>query len=156
MTPVSTCNKSQDAFWQPTRVGQAFALLVITIGALLLVGCAITRDKEDAQTVAAGIHQKIIAGDFAAIYHESAPPFKAVGSESEFVAGLKGLQQKFGQLKNEDQVAYQTSLDSSIGQTHLLVFDLEFDHGRARESLMFVRSAEGKMALWRLDIKPLD
>ena len=128
----------------------------LTIGFLSLVSCSITRDQEDARAVALRVHRQILAGDFTAIYNESAPRFKAVGSESEFVAGLKGFQEQLGLLRDQKEVAYQTGLDSKIGRTHVLVFDLEFDHGRARESLMLVRSASGKMELWRLDVQPLD
>lgn len=138
------------------RVGRALVVTALTIGFLSLVSCSITRDQEDARAVAARVHREMLAGDFAAIYKLSAPPFKAVGSESEFVAGLKGFQEKFGPLRNQKEVVYQTGLDSSIGRTHLLVFDLEFDQGRARESLMLVRSASGKMELWRLDVQPLN
>lgn len=160
MTPFSvgpdTLKKSDLAFCQFTRVKQALALLSITIGLTFFGGCSITRDQEEARAVAAQVHKEMLEGNFAAIYNESAPPFKAVGSESEFVSGLKNFQERFGPLKNENEIAYQTTLDPSIGRTHVLLFDLEFDRGRARETLMLVRSASGKMELWRLDIQPFD
>ena len=96
------------------------------------------------------------AGDFEAVYRKSAPRFKTVGSESEFVAGMKKLQEKLGLLKNANEIAYQTGLDSRIGRTHLLVFDLEYDRGSARETLTLVQSENGGMQLWKLDIQPVE
>jgi hypothetical protein len=138
------------------RASLVTALAILAVGFLFPAGCSITKDREDAREVAARVHRQMLAGDFAAIYKESAPPFKNVGSESEFVSGLKEFQEQVGPLKTQKEVVYQTGIDSKIGRTHLMVFDLEFDHGRARESLMLVRSAGGKMELWRLDVQPVD
>jgi len=134
---------------------RAFALPIISIGLSFLFGCSIAIDQKDAEVVAARVHEAILSEDFAAIYNESAPQFRSVGSESEFVAGLNQLKKRLGRLKAQSEIAYQTNLDAKIGRTHVLTFDLEFELGRARESMMFVRSASGKMELWRIDIQPV-
>lgn len=96
----------------------------------------------------------MIKGNFASVYREAAVAFRELGSETDFVAGLQGLQQRLGSLKTATEVGYQTNLDSMLGRTHLLLFELVYERGRARESLMFVRSPSGRMELMRLDINP--
>jgi hypothetical protein len=137
------------------QVNQA-NLVIAIFGTVALVACSFERDRGEAVTVAARVHAEMRAGDFAALYKESAPRFKTVGSESEFVTWMKELQQEFGLLKNANEITYQTGLDSRIGRTHVLVFDLDYDRGRARESMTLVRSESGEMQLWKLAIQPVD
>lgn len=132
-------------------VGVMLSLLFITLGS----ACSISQDRYDARLIAASVHEKMIHGDFAGIYKEAAPSFRSIGSESEFVAGFSGLQARLGSPKHITELAYQTKLDPQLGRTHFLIFDLECEHGYARESLMLVRSPGGKMELWRLDIQPV-
>jgi hypothetical protein len=65
------------------------------------------------------------------------------------------LMKRLGALQAENEVGYQTNLDDKLGRTHVLTFDLEFEHGRAHESMLFVRSGSGKMELLRIDIQPV-
>lgn len=132
-------------------VGVRLSLFFIT----LVSACSISQDRNDARLIAASVHEKMVHGDFGGIYHQAAPSFKSIGSESEFVAGLSGLQARLGSPKHFTELGYETKLDPQLGRTHFLIFDLEYEHGHARESLMFLRSPEGKMELWRLDIQPV-
>jgi hypothetical protein len=141
---------------QMKRITSAFVATGIAIGCLILLNCSIQRDAEEARAVARRVHRQMLTGDFATIYNDAAPAFKAEGSGPDFVAGLSEFQQQLGLLKSQQEVSYQTVIDSKIGRTHLLTFDLEFDQGRARERLMLARSNTGKMELWRLDIQPVD
>src|SRR4051812_37712384 len=131
------------------------ALVVLTIGFSGLTACSIARDQADARAVAGRVHSEISTSNFAAIYHESEPRFRSVGNEADFVSTFQKFQQTLGSLKREDEIAYGTKLDSTLGRTHVLVFELEFEQGRVRESLLMVRSSSGKMELLRLDHQPL-
>ena len=135
-------------------MSSAKTLLVLTF--LLWAACSLQRDPDDARAAAARINSEMISGNFASVYRESAPTFRELGSESEFVAGLQGLQKRLGSIRKATEVAYQTNVDSTLGRTHLLLFDLEYDRGRAREGLMFVRSPGGRMELLRIDIQPVE
>ncbi len=137
-------------------VKRVVAVLALLAGVIFLVGCAVERDRTEAVAVAARVHDEIRAGDFAAAYKESAPRFKTVGSESDFVTWMGKFDEKFGSLKNANEISYETGLDSRIGRTHLLVFDLQYVHGRARETMILVRSESGQMQLWKLGIQPID
>lgn len=69
---------------------------------------------------------------------------------------MKQFLEDNGALKKANEIAYQTSIDSNIGRTHALTIDLDFEHGRAREHMIFTRSDSGKMQLWKLDIDPIN
>jgi len=137
-------------------VKQVRAALVIVGSLLFLVGCAVEQDKEEARLIAARVHAELRTGDFGSIYSESAPRFKTVGNELQFVERMKAFQEQFGQLNSASEVSYQARLDSTVGRTTVLVFELTYDRGHARESLVFVRSPEGRMQLWKLDLQPAD
>lgn len=131
-------------------------LLGVTLWLLFFVSaCSISQDRNDARLIAAGVNEKMIRGDFAGIYRDAAPSFRSIGSEADFVAGMSGFQSRFGSPKHITELAYQTNLDPKLGRTHILIFDFEYERGHARESLMFLRSPQGKMELWRLDIQPV-
>lgn len=132
------------------------ALLAILGSAAVFVGCAGEQDRAQANTVAARVHAHLRAAEFAEIYNESAPRFKTVGSESEFVSRMKTFHEGLGLLKNANVIAYETGLDSTIGRTHVLIFKLEYEHGKASERLTLVRSATGEMQLWKMDIEPVE
>ena len=144
--------KLQNSLWLLTRGKQVGVVLAIVGCVTFLIDCATERDRGEAGTVAARVHTEMRAGDFRTVYKESAPRFKTVGSESEFVAQMNALRQELGELKNANEIAYQTGLDTRIGRTHVLVFDLEFDRRHARETMILVRSGSGEMQLWKLVI----
>ncbi len=122
----------------------------------LVVSCNVERDHTDARALALRVHSQMQSGDFAAIYRESAPRFKAVGSESQFVSMMQQINEESGALKKADEGSYQTGVDSNIGRTHVLLFNLEYEHGHSKERMILTRSESGQMQLWKLDINPVD
>jgi hypothetical protein len=124
-------------------------LIVAVVG-----GCSVPRDRTDAAAIALRVHSQMKVSDFAAIYRESANRFKGVGSESQFILMMQQMDQEIGVLKKADEVAYQTGLDSNIGRTHVLFFNLEYEHGHAKERMILTRSDKGEMQLWKLEIDP--
>lgn len=131
-------------------------IVLVVLGSLSLSGgCGFRRDKEDARLAAARIHSQMLSRNFAAIYDESATGFKTV-DQSEFVARMNELQDKLGRIKNRTEIAYQRGLDTRVGRTHALVFDLQCDVGHVRQTLVLVRTGSGGMQLWKLGIVPVD
>lgn len=147
--------RSQDSLLATIKLFQPPALLVVLVSLTLLGGCAVQRDREAARFAAARIHSQMLNRNFATIYDESASGFKTI-DESEFVARMNELQDKLGRINNLNEIAYQTGLDSRVGRTHALVFDLQCDLGRARETLVLVRAGSGEMQLWKLGIDPFN
>jgi hypothetical protein len=80
----------------------------------------IQRDTSETRMAASRVNAKVSAGDSAATYHESAPRFKTVGSESEFVARLKAIEASLGQLMGADEISYRAGVDASRGRTYQL------------------------------------
>ena len=141
---VSTINR----FQSPAR-------LAVVLSLSLLGGCAIQRDQEAARLVAARIHSQMHSRDFAAIYRESATGFKTV-DEADFVARMNEICDKLGRFNNLNEITYQTGLDSRVGRTHTLIFDLRGELRRARETLVLIRGENGDMLLWKFGIEPIE
>jgi hypothetical protein len=104
---------------------------------------ATPQDKADARAAAARVLAQFAAGDFSAIYKESAPGFKQIGSESQFVAKFQQTRQKTGMLKNP----LEQSFDTRPGNNHVLIYRLENERFKTDMRLTFARSKEGKMEL---------
>jgi hypothetical protein len=127
------------------------------IGGLALVtalGCDFQTDLLDARALAERIHAQMRAGDYASIYKESAPRFKSVGTEAEFVAAMQGFHRQHGLPKSTIEIGYQTGVESSAGRVLVLTFEVGFDSARTREQMTFIRSDSGAMLLWKLEIAP--
>lgn len=133
---------------------QSTSLLVFLVLGLLN-GCTNSRDLEAARQAAARIHSQIQSRNYDEVYDESANGFKTVNKD-EFVADMRELQDKLGPVKNLKELAYQTGLDSRAGRTHALVFEVQCERERLRETLVFVRGENDKMQLWKLGIEPIN
>jgi len=101
------------------------------------------QENDEARSAAAKVLAQFSAGDFAAIYNNSAPGFKQLGSESQFVAKFQQTRQKVGVLNNPMETSIQTRPDKNI----VLVFRLENDHYNSDIRLTFSRSKNGKIEL---------
>ena len=127
--------------------------IFISAGALLLSGCSVAQDRHDAQDAAARIHSKFSHGDFSSIYREATPHFKQL-DEKNFVSLMEQMRLQYGVEHKATLLAYQTGPDSDIGRSYVIISDLEFEKGRARERIVLVRAENGQMRLWDLIIEP--
>ena len=128
---------------------------IIVATVILFLSCNTQQDRRDAEEKASRIHAQLQRGDFLSIYGESSSGFKQVGNESTFITGMQRFLKENGSLKTATEVAYLASFDSNAGRTHTLIFDLEFERGRAKERMIFVRSSNGQMELWDLSVDPI-
>lgn len=110
-----------------------------TTGALV----ASPQDQADARSAAAHVLAQLEAGDFPAIYKESAAGFKQIGSETAFVAKFNQTRQKVGVLKNPHEISFASHPDKG----HVLVYRLENQNFKTDMRLTFARSKSGKMEL---------
>jgi hypothetical protein len=101
------------------------------------------KDKSEARAAAAQVLSQFVAGEFPAIYKESAPGFKQIGNESQFVAKFQHTRQTVGALKNPHEVSFNVGPEKS----NVLVYRLENDRFKTDIRLTFVRSPNGKMEL---------
>ena len=101
------------------------------------------KDKADAETAASRVLSQFTTGDFSALYKESAPGFKQIGTEGQFVAKFQHARQNVGALKNPKEVNIDARPDKSI----VLVYRLENEHFATDLRLTFARAQSGKMEL---------
>lgn len=128
---------------------------LILIFAAWCCGCSVERDMADARAVAGRVHAQMKAGDYAAMYREAAPRFQSVGSEAQLIALMQQFRQENGTLKEAKEVAYQNRVDTSVGRNYVLLYDVTYEHGRARERMILTRAGGGRMQLWKLDVDPV-
>jgi hypothetical protein len=138
------------------KLKQITTMLALLVGLALVDGCRNEQDLTEAKSVAAKVHAHLLSREFAAIYEESAPGFKLSGSEQDFVSQMKRLDEALGPLKSTNEMAYKINLDSTTGRTYALLYKLEYEHGKAFENLVMVRSNNGQMLLSKLEIQPAE
>ena len=138
------------------KLKQITITLALLVGLALVGGCRNEQDLTEAKSVAAKVHAHLLSREFAAIYEESAPGFKLSGTEQDFVSRMKGLDEALGPLKSTNEMAYKINLDSTTGRTYALLYQLEYEHGKAFENLGMVRSDNGQMLLSKLEIQPAE
>jgi hypothetical protein len=131
---------------------QSFQIIFVFLFIALSIGCLSSNDLEDAKAAASKVHSQMQSGDYASIYRESAPRFKSVGSESQFVSKMQEVSQVTGALKKAEAISFEAGVDSNIGKTYTLLSELEFERGIFRERMIFTRSDSGQMQLWKLDM----
>jgi hypothetical protein len=127
---------------------------VAGLALITALGCDFQTDLRDARALADRIHAQMRAGDYASIYKESAPRFKSVGTEAQFVLLMQDFRRHHGQLKAANEIGYQVGVESTAGKVHVLTFEVKFDIARAREHMTVTRSDSGAMLLWKLEIEP--
>ena len=115
---------------------QSFRTVFMSVILVLNFGCLSDSDLKDAKAVVAKVHSQMKSRDYAAIYRESAPRFKSVGSESQFVSTMQEISQVTGELKKADSVSFKAGVDSSIGKTYTLLYELEFEGGTFNQRLI--------------------
>lgn len=101
------------------------------------------QDKSDAEAAAARVLAQMEAGDFPAVYKESTPGFKQIGSQASFVAKFQQTRQKTGVLKNPKETSFITRPD----KTHVLIYRMENERFKTDMRLTLARSQSGKMEL---------
>jgi hypothetical protein len=129
-------------------------ILVEALAVIAPLGCNLQSDMLDARAQAERIHAQMRAGDYVSIYKESAPRFKSVGTEAQFISLMQDFARQHGPIKKANEIAYETGVDTTAGRVHILVFEFEFENARTRERLTLTRSDAGTMSLYRLEIEP--
>ncbi len=138
------------------RLARVRALKLLLLAVACSPSCNIEQDRRDARVIADRVHSQMQSGDFSGIYRESAPRFKSVGTEPQFISMMQQFFEQNGKLVKAQEVAYQAGIDSRAGRTHTLTFDVDYERGHARERLIFTRDANGQMHLWKFEAQPKD
>lgn len=121
---------------------------VTTTAPATTAGNAATRaasgqEMADARSGALRVLSQFEAGDFAAIYRDSAPSFKQIGPEAAFVTKFQQTRQKTGPLKNPKELKFETGSDN----VHVLLYRVDNQRFITEMRLSFARSKNGAMEL---------
>lgn len=104
---------------------------------------ASAQDMADARTGAQRVLTQMETGDFTAIYRESAPSFKQIGSEAAFVTKFQQTRLKTGVLTNPKELTFNTRPDN----VHVLVYRVDNQRFTTEMRLSFERAKNGTMEL---------
>jgi hypothetical protein len=137
------------------RCGRAFRLSFSFPVVLAIFGLDFQQDFKDARALAERINLQLRNGEYSTVYKESAPRFKTVGTEEEFIAVMQQHRAQAGRLNTAHEIAYEAHVDAELGKVQFFVYDLELERGLVREVLIFTRSVTGQMQLWKLELGPL-
>jgi Protein of unknown function (DUF4019) len=133
-------------------------LLKVIFPAILILscGCFDWQEELEAERVAERIHSQLKSQEDQSIYRESGDSFKRDANEARFIAAMRQIHEAFGSLKETRPLAYQSGFDSDVGgKKYVLIFELNFERGRAKETITLTRAKDGKLRLWDLVIDPL-
>ena len=95
--------------------------------------------KSDVRAAAKQVVARLQAGDFPAIYRESAPGFKKIGSEAQFVTKFQQARMKTGVQSNPQELSF----DTRPGNAYVLVFRMNNERYTTDWRLTFARNQAG-------------
>lgn len=122
---------------------------------LVLPACKdMTQAKGLSDTAIGDFHRQFNEGKFKEVYAATHANFKKTSTEAEFVELLDAMHRKLGKQVKSTGTGWR--VNSINGKTTASVSqDTEFEHGKGRESFVFVVS-DGKCSLENYDIQSRD
>jgi hypothetical protein len=119
--------------------------VTMMLGALALAGCSIGADVPVADKAIVAFHTALDAGQFAAIYAQSAKDMKETTTEPRLTAFLGAVHRKLGTFKSGKSVGWN---DNVNGNGHFISINYQatYEHGPAAESFVY-RIDNGKATL---------
>jgi len=106
---------------------------VVALAASTLGGCGSTKAKGEAEKSVATFHQRLDAGNFAAIYASTDPDFRKASTEKDFVGLLDAVHRKLGAVHNSNLAGWRTGT-FNFQQRASLNYKTTFANGEAQES----------------------
>ncbi len=116
----------------------------------LLTACSIDEDTRIARQAVASFHQRLNQGDYREIYGNAAREFVESDTEENLVAFLQAVHAKLGDHIKAVQTNWHVNYGSQ-GRIVTLVYDSEYQQGRATETFVF-RISDGQARLIRYDV----
>ncbi len=119
--------------------------VTMMLGALALAGCSIGADVPVADKAIVAFHTALDAGQFAAIYAQSAKDMKDTTTEPRLTAFLGAVHRKLGTFKSGKSVGWN---DNVNGNGHFISINYQatYERGPAAESFVY-RIDNGKATL---------
>jgi opacity protein-like surface antigen len=102
----------------------------------VLCGCSMSADTTVAEQAVPKFHEQLDAGQFDAIYDESADELKKATTQQDFVVLLAAIHRKLGNTKASDKTGWTVNYQTS-GSFVTLGYKTTFDGGSAQEQFVF-------------------
>jgi hypothetical protein len=138
---------------QPWWRGRTWSFWLTVLSPLLLMGgCGLFWMKAKADALRAGreavvIHQRLAAGQYAAIYDAAAPAFRARVSRTDSARYFGALHDKMGECKTPAAEPNFFVNANPSGTTVRLRYRLQCASGSLEETLIFAVSGDGTQLL---------
>ena len=110
--------------------------LVSLVALLLLAGCNPAADAKASEEAVAAFHDKMSAGQYAAIYDGSAGDMKSATKREEFVKFAAALTAKLGSFKSGKTVGWHVNATTG-GTIITLNRQAQFEKGAGTEQFVF-------------------
>lgn len=121
------------------RLFAALALLVCV--GLFFSGCSMKADVQKANTSVTRFHTQLDGQDYASIYNEADSRFRGASKLDDFLALMKAVHSKLGNVQSSTQQTYFVNYNTS-GSTIRIVYATKFAGGDAREEFIWAKSGD--------------
>lgn len=140
---ISGCNSGKDKPPAPSAAPQEKAAAAVPSQEKGGATTVPSRDRADAEAVAAQVLSRLETGDFPGIYKAASAGFKKIGSEGQFVSKFQQTRQRVGVLYNPREISAAVRPDKSV----VLVYRVENERYTTDVRLTFSRAENGTMEL---------
>jgi hypothetical protein len=100
-----------------------------------LVGCG-GKSREAAQAATEKFRARVMVGEYAQIYAQAEPEFRASATEEQFEKLMKAVDRKLGRWQAAGEPAWRVNIGTG-GRTVLLGYKSEFEKGSASEEFVW-------------------
>ena len=109
---------------------------LILVLAIVVAGCSMSGDAKLAEQAVTKFHESLDAGQFDAIYEDSAKDLKDVATKGDFAALLEAVHQKLGATKSASETGFNMNYNTS-GKFVTLTYSTIYAEGEASERFVY-------------------
>jgi hypothetical protein len=104
--------------------------------AMGLAGCSAVKQEATAEQAVTRFHKMLDAGQYEAIYDQSAPEMKAATSRAGFLRMMDGIHRKLGAVKASNRQGWNVNYLNGVG-TVTLGYQTRFANGSGQEQFVY-------------------
>ena len=120
-------------------------LLALALSAML-AACGVKESYEVSGTEAAKFHAALSAGQYDAIWNAAAPEMQKRTDQARFTALLDAIGRKLGKVTEAKQTNWSGNNNNGVS-TVTMKFDTTFEHGSAKETIVFLWVSDNQLKL---------
>jgi uncharacterized protein YceK len=108
----------------------------LAVAGIVLAGCSGVMDAKDSKQQVAIFHQRLDAGDYAAIYKASGAELKTAATEQDFTRLLQAVHTKLGKVKSAELQGTNIFAGTN-GKRTTLTYATQFERGTGTETFVY-------------------